>query len=126
MPDDALELVLTFPVWLILIDPKGSPESGRFKCGGCHIVEVDGENALLVFSDVDILQRYLDANSLPSDLIPVAFQSPRQFLDLLGAVEKTSGVAVVAIDPWLNKTRLRIPIHHFIQVLTNGVESEGL
>lgn len=115
MKDD--ELLIRMPVRVLVVGTKPNASGGE-DLPDCIWVDVDGERALCLFTDIDHAHRYRHETGLAEDNVSVAMNSdPRSVVRLLKE-NQSAGMTAVVVDPaGLNKPCRKIAIQAVIDSL---------
>jgi hypothetical protein len=110
MPSSPQPFAVTYPIWglagpnSVVLDPDGT--TARFVKGAVlHLVEVDGNKCCPVFTDDNLVQRYVQKYNL-NGWRGIGLGSAAQLIMYLSAIKK-AGFQYVAVDPGEAQSRYR-------------------
>ena len=114
---ELVEFAVSFPVWLVLGSPQGDPDQSGFSWDSVLTGEVRGKRTLIIFTDDDLLVRFLSMHPQDADLKPVAFANPLMLIAILRILEGMGIATHLAIDPWYDTIRVRPSLRECIHKL---------
>jgi hypothetical protein len=116
--DEHFDFLFKFPLRVLLISPSGDPDETGFEYSGAVVIKAGGGHECLpIFTDEDMLERFVSSKAVPANAERVLFEYPDSFAKFLSSIAKAGFATHVGFDPWKESVKVHPSIAELVEQL---------